>query len=297
MSTGEKDDSGGVMASAVLEKFVVPVVLGFADEIVAGLGKRLKGSKADTPAGYELVRKGIGECRTMRGQAKSGHRDGKAPALQACQAWDAELRRVTHDIKLIEQPLIDEKTCADEEKSRKRQAKIDAERKKIAELEAAERERIAAKKDAERAERHAKETAERERIEEEQQAEQARLDVERKELEEAQADVERKNADAEAKLADAQRMERERVRKDLAALEEQEKAERLAEVAKLCEERKPDVQKLRDVGMMLINLEFPKVSSVWAKEILECAKEDLVIMANVIASTLDDFEKDASASE
>lgn len=121
------------MSTHIVEKsFQAPVELGVADAVIAGLAKRLQGAKADTPAGYEVVRRGLAECRTLRRQAKDGHRELKESALRWGRACDNELRRVNDLVIEVERPLVDDMLAAEDRKEAEREklaAKLCEERK------------------------------------------------------------------------------------------------------------------------------------------------------------------------
>jgi chromosome segregation ATPase len=271
---------------AVAESFAAPVELGVADAVVAGLAKRLDGAVADTPAGYEVVRKGIAECRTLRVQAKKAHKELKQSALEWGRACDAELRRVTALIETVELPLKQEKARVDDEKERLKREKEEAAR---LEREAKER--------AEREKREAEEAAERERIRKEQAAEAARIAEENKKLQAKIEEQKRKHREEEERLAeerrkiDAEREAIEKEKREKAEAERREQmrveaerrkkeeakleAEREAEAKRLRDEPRPDSEKLLQLAEYLDSINMPDVETRWAKHILESVACDL----------------------
>ena len=66
--------------------------LGVADDVIAGLALRVKGAKADTPAGMKIIIGALAECRKLKRQATGNHKDLKESALKLCQSLDTEKR-------------------------------------------------------------------------------------------------------------------------------------------------------------------------------------------------------------
>jgi hypothetical protein len=282
---------GAIMETAITKKtFSAPVELGVADAVVAGLRQRLEGASAETPAGYQIVRRGIGECRSLRGQVKQAHKDLKQSALEWGRACDAELRRVTGLIEDVELPLRAEKQRVDDEKLRIKREKEEAERLEREEQERVEREEREKSEAAEREEREKAEAAEREIIRQQQKAEWKRLEEETAKLREQRMAQERKQREEEELLA----IERKKVEDEKAAIREALEKERRDQEAKLAaeeqarieaeereaaerlrEERKPDTEKLEDLAGKLSDYELPEVSTAWAESVLDQVDSDL----------------------
>ncbi len=268
-------------------KFQAPVELGVAESVIAGLAKRVEGAKADTPAGYEVVRKGLAECRNLRKKAKESHRELKESALRWGQACDAELRRVNGLIQEVEFPLKDEKKRVDDEKERKRIEKIEAKRRDQEEKERAERERIQKEQEAERArleEERKQIEAEREAALKKQREEEARLAEERRKLQE-----EKDNLEAERRQREEE--ERKKIeaaeRKHREELEAKRRKEAEAEAKRLREERQPDSEKLLSLGVALAKYEMPEMSTPWGLAVIGTVMDDLLSIQGRISKAIE----------
>jgi len=192
-------------------------------------------------------------------------------------------------------PFFDIATMTDEE--------YEAEIAKAKGEHEAEQARIA-KEEADRKaenERLEKEKAELERQRAEQAAVQKKIDEENRKIREAQKAAQRKIEEEKAALEAEKRKEQERKdREELerqakikAELEAKEKAERdeqerinrerkEAEEKKRQEGLRPDIDKLTLFAASLVEMEFPKLKSQKAREIVEEVIERLVVIANYI---------------
>ena len=199
---------------------------------------------ADTPEGYDLVRKAIGTVVKTRTAIEARRVELKADALSYGKRIDAEAKELTALVVDVESDLRRKKEAVDAV-AREKQRLIDEE---IRLKREAEEQRIADEKaEAERLVREAKEAEDR-RIAEEQRIENERLAAERKKLEEEQAAF-RQRAENEA-AAQQKKLTEERAafskkltdeaeaqRKQLAA-ESEEQRKQLAEADRLAAERR-----------------------------------------------------------
>lgn len=186
-----------------------PVELGVADEVIAGLKGRLVGLKADTHAGYEMVRAGIAEVTKYRtGVIRSG-KELKADAIAYQKNVNAEVNRVVGSLLEIETPLREEKASVDDEAERLRKEKEDAERLVIESKERAEREA-----------REAEEEAKREAEKKDREAESAKLVEQQKALEAERRRLVDDRREQQKILA----QERREVANDRLAVEQQKRA-------------------------------------------------------------------------
>ena len=80
-----------------------------------------------TKDGYEVVRIGIGELRTLRNDVEKHRKVLKADSLEWGRTVDAEAKRITTALTEIETPLITAKKIIDDAKEAEKQAKIKAE--------------------------------------------------------------------------------------------------------------------------------------------------------------------------
>lgn len=271
---------------------------------------------ARTREGYEAVRVALGEARDMRVKIEKGRKAFKANALEYGRRIDSEANRLTELIETVELPLKAAKKLVDDEAENKRLAAEKAESDRIeAEAKAArdaEEARIKAERDAERErnrmeqERLDKERAEfkaeQDRIRAEQQAAQDKIDAERNRVAEEQSAAQAKIDEANKAI----RVEQERIdrvkfeadTKERLATEAEAEVARKAEVARLLEEKnereekqrivdeaaekkrveeaRPDVEKVRDFGLMIRTLSLPKVTNDDAKLLLAEIRTALV---------------------
>lgn len=204
MATGTEQSESGLLVDYRIQ-----------DAAIAEMRERLSGLSADTRDGYEQVRQGIGEIRTLRVAVEKRRVELKADALEYGRRVDAEAKRITAMLVEIEEPLKLEKKRIDDERERKVREAEEAERRRVeAELaaqRAAEEARLKAGREAEEARLRVEREAEEERL----KAERARIDEERKRLEAERKEAERKAAEAAAE-AERQRQELEAERRRLA---------------------------------------------------------------------------------
>ena len=256
---------------------------------------------ADTPEGYEEVRKTIAVLRDSRGVIEKKRVELKADALAFGRLVDSEAKRLTGLVVEIEDPLKAKKAAVDDEKERAKreaeaarlraiEAEIEANRAKKAAEEKAVRDAEAARMAAERealAVERARLAAIQAEIDAKQKAEQARIDAARK-IEQDRIDAERARLAAERKVEeDRQRAERDKLEAERRAVEaERQKAERIeferqariraekeaaeqAERAKVEKAKRdaelaallPDLDKLKALAAEIRLIQGPKVRS------------------------------------
>jgi len=184
----------------------------------------------DDKKGYEFVRSGIAELRTMRVTIEEVRQSFKRPLLDIGNAIDSEAKRITSALSSIEEPLKLEKKRIDDEKEAIKQAKLLEEQRLLQE----EREKLA-KAERERAEKVAAEQAERNRILAEENA-RIKAEADRVAAEQA-AEMAKIRAEA-AKAAEAQRLVAEAQANELAKIRaEKEVLERKSEEERAAVER------------------------------------------------------------
>lgn len=270
---------------------------------------------ANTPEGYKAVAKALGVVVGMRTSVDKYRLKLNEGFRNWIKANDDEAKRITSNIRKIEDPLRAKKEAADaarekatREKAEAEKALLEAQQKAAKEAEEArlkairdedaarlkaEREELAKqraefeRKQAEENERKRLEQAERDRIEnaerEERRLAQKKIDeenaAERKRLADERAKVE---ADARQVREAKERADREEFQK-LVAIEAKEKAEREAAErvkqqqaeaerikaeeaaeAKRIADAKPDVEKIRQFGKRLSQVECGKLTSAEA---------------------------------
>jgi chromosome segregation ATPase len=281
-----------------------------ADAKIAELKTQLAGLKADTPAGYEQVRKGIATTRNYRVAIEKRRVELKAEALSWGRKVDAEAHRLTDLLLEVERPLSIEKMRIDEEKERKRRdaeeaerARVVAEEKAMLEAEEArlrairaaeeedlriERERLAVERAKVEAERKAAEEA---RLAEQQRVakEQAKIEAERKLVEKEQQRLaaerdrlERMEFERQAKIR-AEKEAREQMERERIDAVRRRKAE--ADAAEMerqqLEASKPDIKKIHEFGQTLRDLPRPDVSNKTAHQFMQ--EIDLQLLTIVTA--------------
>lgn len=300
--------------------------LGVADETIADLPSRYTGLTAETPQKYEQVRLAIADVRKVRVGVEHSRKALKADVIAFGKKVDAEAKRITAALEVIEKPLKEAKQKADDHKAELLRQKEEEERQRIeAELEAkrqaeeTERQRIAAEEKAERDRIAAEQVAERERLE----AEKRELEEQRKALEaeqeaarlarEAEERATREELEAERqkmaeerrqleeeKAAERARKEQEeaerqaKIRAEQEAKEAAERAEREAEEArrraeaerKRLETLRPDAEKLRGVVASLRTFAIPAMSTDEGADLAAFARERIGRAADAIEGEL-----------
>ncbi len=287
--------------STVLDESIetMPVRYSVTDAGIATLRNELTGLKADTPAGYDEVRRGIAQVRGLRTGIEKRRVELKADALSWGRKVDSEAKRLTAQLLEIEEPLKVEKATVDDAKERAARAEQD----RIAAEEKSARHAVEARLKAVRDAEAAKLKAEREELDwrraillREQQAEMARQKAEqdriaaeekaardRIEAERRQVEAERRAVEVEKiRLAqeEANRVAREEA-KELAAkraeFDRQEAERRLVEAEKAKEAERlrreaarPDVEKVKEFGRRLREIEHPVLQS---NEVIEFMAE------------------------
>jgi chromosome segregation ATPase len=265
---------------------------------------------AETPTGYELVRRALADCRGMRTGIEKRRKDLSASPLAYLRQLNDTAKKLTELIESFEAPLKAKKSAVDEEKARLKREKEEAERKRL-------EEQVRQQREAEEARLRAEREAEAQRIAEERaalEAERKRLDEERaREAEARRVEQERAEAErqaAEAKLAeererlkaqfaeDRARLERERqefeAERQKAAKEEAERQAKIRaeeeakaqaererveaeERARRREEMRPDIEKIEQYRRSIWALaeDAPQVTSTEAQEAVSRAVEAL----------------------
>lgn len=240
---------------------VVPMPV--SDEVLAGMASQYAGLTADTKEGYEEVRKAIGVCVKTRTGIESKRKELNEDALKWQRSVNAEAKRLTGLVEVIEEPLKAKKKAVDDEVERKRkeleerhrakvQARIDEYVQKCGKactyetaesmseddwadfVNAGEKEHLA-QVEAE-AKRKAEEEAERKRLAEELEAQRLQIQAQQAEAKRMQDELdlfrrekeEAQRAKAQAEKDEADRIEAQR-RKEQAEREAAEKAQQDAE--------------------------------------------------------------------
>lgn len=79
---------------------------------------------ANTDEGYEFIKVGIKELTTLRTSLEAARKREKAPYIQAGQIIDAEAKRITEELVLLESPMKAAKKEVDDRLERERQERI-----------------------------------------------------------------------------------------------------------------------------------------------------------------------------
>ncbi len=285
----------------------LPIDLGVADEVIAGLKGRLTGLTADTHNGYQQVKAGIAEVTTLRTGVERDRKELKKSALDWGRKVDSEAKRVTNLILEIERPLRLEKARIDSEADRKRKEVEELRLKALADKERAENEAREKAEQAERAEEQKQREADEAKLQAEREAlakERAKLDEQRRQSEQRQREAEQKNrAEREAIEEEKRKIEvtarkqreekeaavrKEREAKEAAQRKAAEEKKRFAEIEaeryrakvakRLEKERKPDNEKLRDYGRCLWSVERPYMATEWGQEQLDAMLQRLKLI-------------------
>lgn len=185
---------------------------------------------ADTPAGYEEVRKAIAHCRNTRVAIEARRVELKADALEFGRRVDSIAKELTGMVLEIEDPLKAKKQAVDDEKARIK-----------AEAEAEKRRALEAQLEAQRAAREAEERAKREAEENRLAEERAALEAERQRLAAMQAELDARKREEEARIAAIRAAEREQIEAERKA----EQARIDAEREKLAAERRAEEERQR----------------------------------------------------
>ena len=239
------------------------------DSAIEGIkGRLLANVDASTPAGYELIRQGISEVRTLRTGVEATRKRLKQDALEWGRKVDAEAKRITNKLREIEDPLKEAKQHADDEVDRIRREKQESERRK--EAEAREVERV----------RREREQAEQRRIEQEEMAkerqrlaeEQKKLAVEQERLRLERDEIERERREKEA---EERRHRQEIEAKARREREEKEAADRAARDLEEAEARHPDCERLRTWLDSICVPDPPELNSDWAERNVRAAMEEI----------------------
>lgn len=257
------------------------------DAVVAGidtLKQRYHGLKIiglEDKAGYTAVKDGIAELRTTRVAVEDVRTTFKRPLLDIGNAIDAEAKRITHELTLIEEPLKQEKKRIDDEKEAIKQAKLQEEQRKLQE----EREKLA-KAAREKAEAEAAAQAEQNRkLAEENarlKAEADRLAAEQKAVDDARAaemaklQAEKNRAEAESR---ALKMAAQQAEHDRLLAEQREQARLCAERERIKAEQRAEAERLEKAAQLKKDLE-ERIA------LQEALKPDFEVLAE-FAATLD----------
>jgi hypothetical protein len=263
------------------------------DRAISELRQQFTGLTCETAGGYQETRKAIATLRTLRGDIEKRRQELKADALAWGRKVDGEAKRLTGMLLEIEEPLKAKKEFVDSAKERAEKAerdRLEAEERAKREAEQErlrqEAQRLAAERAELEAQRRAAEEAQR-AAQEKIDAERRALDAERERLERIEAErakreLAEQQAVERAKRAEAERLERERLRAEHAerqrlAAEQRAKqeAERAAAEAKLAEEMRPDVEKIKAFGDLLAAIQAPEVKGKRAKVFLDVAMGEI----------------------
>lgn len=258
---------------------------------------------ADTK-GYELTRKAIAECRSMRTAIEKRRKELKADSLEFGRKVDTVAKFLTSEIESVETPLLDMKQEVDDAKERERLRKEEEKAEELRKLylaeKKAEEDRLAAIAEANRIERErleaeAKRLAEENRVLREKAAAEAKaladeaaakqkvIDeanrVEREKIEAAKREVEaarqkaereeferQARARAEAAVKAAYEAEQKRIAEAKAAAEEE---------AKRVEAMRPDVEKVHDFARQIGMIPPRDVNSSKAKAAIDWALTEM----------------------
>lgn len=263
-----------------------PVELGVADEMISGLRGRLTGLDATSKAGYEQVKAGISEVRTLRVGVEKARKELKKSAIDWGRKVDSEAKRVTAMLLEIEEPLKVSKAEVDDAEEIERKAREAEELRKFQESERIAKEELEAARRAEN-ERIAAEQAkekealeqERKKLQDERKAQEEKLAAERKEIEAERAKIEAEKREKEELLRkdreEKERKEREeveaaRVKKEAEAEAKRAEAEE-KESARIQQERKPDKIKLAEfanaIEKFASDSEDDSLKTVWARQL------------------------------
>lgn len=100
---------------------------------LAQLRARMQGVVYDvsTTVGMEAARKDRRELVTLRTSLEAKRKEIKAPALERCRLIDEEAKRITTEIVALESPIDRQIKTEEARKEAERQAKIEAERKRV----------------------------------------------------------------------------------------------------------------------------------------------------------------------
>lgn len=279
------------------------VDFGIADEIVASLIGRFADAEANTKEGYELVRAGIVEVRTLRTGVEKSRKVLKQSALDWGRKVDAEAKRVTGQLLPIEERMKALKETVDGARAKARQEADMKAQREMEERAAQEREQLA-KMQAEQMEMERKQreaeaeklAAERKRLDEEREEmerqkqklvdERAAIDAERKAVADAAEALERKKLEAKELAAKKKRIAQEEKQRIAAEAkqkqEDEEKAEAdRIEAERVAEERKPDADKLLEWAVKIHCLveDVPTLKTAWGNSTLSYAMSELVTVA------------------
>lgn len=240
---------------------VVPMPV--SDEVLSEMASQYAGLTADTKEGYEEVRKAIAVCVKTRTGIEAKRKELNEDALKWQRSVNAEAKRLTGLVEVIEEPLKAKKKAVDDEVERKRKeleerhrAKIQARLDEYVErcgkacayelaetmseddwsdfVNAGEKEHLAQVE--EEAKRKAEEEAERKRLAEELEAQRLQIQAQQAEAKRMQDELdqfrrekeEAQRAKAQAEKDEADRIEAQR-RKEQSEREAAEKAQQDAE--------------------------------------------------------------------
>jgi len=104
---------------------------------LADLSKQYKGVvfEVGTSKGMEEAKAARVAIRQPRYEVERIRKDAKAPILALGKKLDDEAKRITGELLKLEEPIDQQIKAEDERKERERQAKIDAEQKRVADLQ------------------------------------------------------------------------------------------------------------------------------------------------------------------
>ena len=92
--------------------------------------------EVDTTDGMKLAKEARGEVRGYRTGLEKKRKEIKAPALEHCRLIDAEAARITVELVELEDPIKNQIKTHEDAKEAERQEKIDAETKRVEDIQA-----------------------------------------------------------------------------------------------------------------------------------------------------------------
>ena len=121
-------------------ELVAPVKFTITSEEIEAKRANYGQLSAETPAGYALVRGAIADCRATRAKIETRRKELKAGALAYGRKVDGVAKELTGLIESFEAPLKEKKQAVDDEKTRIKREKEEAEQRAADEKARVERE-------------------------------------------------------------------------------------------------------------------------------------------------------------
>ena len=254
--------------------------------------KDLKVEGVDDKENYVLCKSAHLEFVTLRTDIEKAKKKLKAPVLELGRKIESRTKELIEDSKLMEDYLQEQRKIVEDEKARIVQAREDEiraeqEQKRKEEEDRIEQvrldqERVQKELDAKQAELKAKEDAIK--------ADQEKIESDKKEIADEKQRVEDEKQESikltkEKKEADKQAKQDEEDRKaEEAKAEINRIADEKAE-AKRLEALKPDLEKIKAFGELLLAIPMPKVKARKAKELIGIIQDELEEMGNNLIET------------